>query len=209
MLKMTDRAGLDYFQLLTKSRHLDTTSLPELRLALLADVSTQHLAVLLKVLFAENGLKARIYEAGYDTVELEAFDARSGLYAFDPQVVVILQSTAKLAAAYYGQEGDRQGFASARARSTEAVWHAVLAGTHAHVVQSTLVLPSDRPFGHYGRKVADCLQSVVTEIDREIGLRARAVPGVLVLDLDELAGWIGRPSGSRMGPFVGTFSPWK
>jgi FkbH-like protein len=187
-----DRSELDYFQLVKKARRLQPVNGQRVRLALLADVSTQHLVPLLRVLFASNGVDAEIYEGAYGAVELEAYDAGSGLYAFQPQAVVILQSTGKLAAAYHDYPDDRGGFVKARAARSEAVWRAILERTGAHVVQSTFVLPLERPYGSFGLKVADTLQGAARELNRELALRAREVPGVLLCDLDDLAGWIGR-----------------
>ena len=100
MLK-PNRAGLDYYELVRKAKRLPGGNGPKLRVALLADVSTQHLVPLLRALFADNGFDAEIYEAGFDTVQLEAFNPQSGLYTFAPQVVVVLQSVMKLKQLYY------------------------------------------------------------------------------------------------------------
>jgi FkbH-like protein len=187
-----DRNGLDYFQLAKRSRRLETTGLPRLRIALLADVSTQHLAPILRTLFADGGVGLDLYEAPYDTIATEIFDPASGLYAFEPQVVVVLQSSARLTAAYYQLDGDRSGFVDERLRTTTAAWSAVLERTRAHLVQSTYVLPCDRAHGSFGAQVPGALQTVVRELNRELCARARTMPGVRILDLDELAGWVGR-----------------
>ena len=130
MLK-PDRSELDYFQLVKRARRLEPGDGRKLRLALLADVSTQHLVPLLRVLFAGNGLNVEIYEGAYDAVELEALDPGSGLYRAAPEVVVILQSTWKLAAAYHDYPDDRSGFVKARATRSETVWRTILERTGA------------------------------------------------------------------------------
>lgn len=191
MLK-NDRSELNYSQLVKKARRLVPGQGQKLKVALLADVSTQHLVPLLRALFASNGVEAQVYEAGYDTVELEAYNPASGLYAFEPQLVVILQSLAKLKAAYYDFPGDRATFSQVQAEKAEAVWKAIQSRTRAQVVQSTFVLPYERPFGNYGLKVADTLQGAVSELNRELCLRARSFPSVVINDVDHLAGWVGR-----------------
>jgi FkbH-like protein len=189
-----DRSELDYFSLVKKARTLKPGAGQPLRVALLADVSTQHLAPILRALFASHGVDAEVYEGGYDAVELEAFNPASGLYASQPQVVVVLQSTQKLKAAWYDFAGERAAFARARASACEEVWKAILGRTRAHVVQSTFVLPCERPFGNFGLTVTDTLQNAVRELNRELALRACQVPGVLLVDVDQLASWIGRRS---------------
>jgi FkbH-like protein len=187
-----DRSELDYFELVRKAKQLSPPQGPRLKVALLGDVSTQHLVPLLRVLFASNGMDSEIYEAGFDTVEMEALDPASGLYAFGPDVVVILQSIAKLKSGYYESTADRANFARAKAARIEEVWRAIRARIGAPIVQSTFVLPYDRHFGNYGGAVADTLQGAVSDLNREIYLRARENPGVLVNDVDYLAAWVGR-----------------
>lgn len=191
MLK-NDRSDLDYFQLLRKSRDdAPRVGLP-LRVALLADVSTQHLVPILRTLFAGNGIDAEIYEADYDLIEIEAYNPGSGLYGFAPQLVVILQSVQKLKTAFYAFSGDRAQFAQARANTLEEVWHAILGRTNTRIVQSTFVLPCERPFGNFGLKMPDTLYGAVSELNREICVRARSCPSVLINDVDYLAAWTGR-----------------
>ena len=191
MLK-PDRSELDYFELVKKAKLLAPSAGKSLKLALLADVSTQHLVPLLRALFASNGMQVEIYEAGFDTVELEVLDPASGLYAFGADVVVILQSTVWLKYKYFNASGDRSAFARDRASRIEDVWKTIRAHSGAHIVQSTFVLPYERPFGNYGTEVPDTIVAVVSEVNREICLRAKENAGVLVNDLDYLAGWVGR-----------------
>src|ERR1700679_1844473 len=93
---------LDYLALVNEARAL---ALPPgaktVRLALLADFSTQTMPALLRALFARNGVVVEIYEAGYDSIDTEILDPGSGLHAFGPRFVVILVATEKLKARLY------------------------------------------------------------------------------------------------------------
>jgi FkbH-like protein len=191
MLK-NDKSELNYAQLVKKARRLDTASYGKLKVALLADVSTQHLTPLLRVLFASHGVDAQIYEAGYDTVEVEALNPGSNLYAFEPQVIVILRSIMRLKGCFYHASGNRGSFMQAQADGIEAVWSAIRTRTPAVILQSTFVLPYERPFGNFGRLVDDDLGGAVGELNREICLRARRHASVFINDVDYIAGWVGR-----------------
>jgi FkbH-like protein len=191
-LLKNDRTELDYSRLVKRARLLPQRGGAGLKVALLADVSTQHLAPLLKVLFHDNSIEAELYEAGYDTVELEAFDPSSALYAFEPDLVVIIQSIWKLKSAYYEFNGGDTDFSSAHADKAVAVWRAIQSRIPAQVIQSTYVVPYERPFGSYGLKVPDTLQGAVKELNRELGIRAQSLPSVFLNDVDYLAAWVGR-----------------
>src|SRR4051812_30601073 len=140
MLK-NDRSELDYSQLAKKAKRLGSVSAPRLKVALVADVSTQHLTPLLRVLFASHNVDANIYEAGYDTVELETLNPDSYLYGFKPDVIVILQSIMKLKEGLYHAIGSRGSFIQARADSIHAIWKAIRNQSQAVILQSTFVLP--------------------------------------------------------------------
>ena len=191
MLKLSPE-GLDYFALSRRARRLVLPETRELRVALLGDVSTQPLVPLLEVLIADRGFRPRICEAGFDTVELEALNPDAALYAFDPALIVILQGAGKLTSLWYDYPGDRSHFARDRASIIEATWKAIRLRSGAPIVQSTFVLPYERPFGNYGLLVPDTLHGVVAELNHEIRVRAMAHHGVLLNDVDYLAAWIGR-----------------
>src|SRR4051812_5479739 len=132
-----DRSELDYNRLTKRAKRLGSISAPPIKLALLADVSTQHLVPLLRVLLADHNVDAKIYEAGYDTVELEALNPNSGLYAFNPEVIVILQSIMKLKDRLYAALGSRTSFIQAHADRIHAVWNAIRNRSQAIILQST------------------------------------------------------------------------
>src|SRR5580698_5399872 len=104
MLK-NDRSELNYSALLKTARRQAPATGQSVRVALLSDASTQHIVPLLKALFAGNGFDAEIYEAGYDAIQLEAYNPGSDLYAFQPRIVAILQSTVKTKEKFYGFAG--------------------------------------------------------------------------------------------------------
>jgi FkbH-like protein len=189
---MTQSPDLDYYELIKQAKHLGPSTGQALKLALLADVSTQHLIPILKVLFARAGISVDIYEAGFDTVQLEAYNPASSLYSFQPHIVVILQSVIALRARYYQFGGEADGFIRREVDGMTRVWEAVQSHLPVPIVQSTFVLPYERPFGNFGVKVAGTLMGVTGEINRELCLRARSFASVFVNDVDFLAGWVGR-----------------
>jgi FkbH-like protein len=188
----SDRSELDYFTLSKRAKKAAAPGLRPLRVAVLGDAATQHLIALMRALFVSNGFDAAVYEAGFDTVETESLDPASGLHAFSADVIVILQSVGKLRSSYYEFPDDRSQFASSRAAQIEEVWKALRKQTNAPIIQSTYVLPYERPFGNYGFAVPDTFYGAASELNREIALRARETAGVLINDVDNIAAWVGR-----------------
>jgi FkbH-like protein len=190
MLK-NDRSGLDYSVLTKKAKRLVPGHGDKLKLALLADVSTQHLIPVLRVLFADAGIEVETYEADYDTIQLQAYNPDSQLYSFQPQIVVILQSLMKLKGKFYDFPGDRSTFSRVQADSIEGLWGIIQSRSQASIIQSNFAVPYERPFGNFGRKVTGNLQDAVRELNRELGLRAKLQPGVFINDIDHIAAWVG------------------
>jgi FkbH-like protein len=183
---------LDYFALSKEAKALKISSAAKvIRIALLADCATQHLATIMRAIAARNGVQAELYEGNYDGVDLEILDPNSALYAFAPQYVVILLSSEKLKARLYAS-GDRRTFADETVGRLENLWGAFRAHSQATIVQSTFVLPSERAFGNYELKVADSVGSIFTEINYRLAVKARETKNVLLNDVDFLAAAIGR-----------------
>jgi FkbH-like protein len=191
MLK-DDTSELDYYALIKKAKRMQGGTGQKVKDALLADVSTQHLVPLLKVLFASSGFDADIYEAGFDTIQLEALNPASELYTFQPQLVVIVQSIHKMRNLYYDFAGERSGFAQFQADAIESVWRAIQERLHIPIIQSTFAVPNERPFGNFSQKVAGSLQGSIIDLNRQIFQRAQRYPSVFVNDVDNIAAWVGR-----------------
>ena len=100
--------SLDYFALAKEAKGLKTPEAAKvIRIALLADCATQHLATIMRAIAARNNVRAELYEGNYDGVDLEILDPNSELYAFTPQYVVVLLSSEKLKARLYASNDRR------------------------------------------------------------------------------------------------------
>jgi FkbH-like protein len=161
------------------------------KVAILADCAVQQLTTLLKTLAARNEVALEVYEGGYDSIDLEILNPESGLYAFDPQYLIVLMSGEKLKNRLYDST-DRMVFAVDTIGRIESLWDAFGAHSGATIVQSTFVLPSERAFGNYELKAADSVGAIFTEINYQMAARARSAKNVLLNDVDFLAASIGR-----------------
>lgn len=70
--------------------------LPKLKVALLGDTATQLLAIALRGEGISRGYNFELYEADYNQIELLVYDQSSDLYEFNPDYVIVFQSTQKL-----------------------------------------------------------------------------------------------------------------
>ncbi len=74
---------------LTKNCKRDMLHLPKLRLALLGDCATQHLATALKGYAYTQNLALHVLDADYNQILSQVMDADSEMYQFKPDFVLI------------------------------------------------------------------------------------------------------------------------
>jgi FkbH-like protein len=185
--------ALDYQRLLKVAKRQNLpNSAAVIRLALLADCATQQLALLLKALLGEAGLRAEIYQGAFDAIEIESCAPDSSLYQFRPDAVIILNCAQALRAAYATQLHEHDAFAAQRLERILRTWDAIEARSPATIVQSTFASPPDSYYGNFELKVAQSLRSTVATLNAGIVAAARERARVRIHDVDNVASWVGR-----------------
>jgi FkbH-like protein len=88
------------FNTLKKNLKRSVAGYKKLKLALLGDSATQLLALALKATAVGRELDLELFEADFDQIERQIFDAGSELYNFKPDFILIFKSAHKLLNAY-------------------------------------------------------------------------------------------------------------
>lgn len=188
-----DTSHLDYRALVRESKRIELPEgAPVLRLAVMSDAAVQHLVPLLKALFARRGVRAEIYLAEFDAIELEIYNPESELYRFGADAVVLLNCLNGLRLKFNNDADDRATFAERSAQRMAGLWDALHDRSPAIVVQSNFPLPYERTFGNFDHKVAEAFYPTVQRLNARIAELARERPHVLVNDVEGLASYVGR-----------------
>jgi FkbH-like protein len=190
-MSSTER-NLDYAALLAESRRLDLTGVTKIKIALLSDAATQRFVPILRALFARQGVDADIYEGPFDAIELEVYDPDSGLYQFQPQVVVLLNSVQALRSTFLRPGTDTATFVDATSHRITRIWDAIQANIPATILQSNFVLSYERFFGNFDQKVPQSLYATVAALNFRIAENSRTRGSVLLCDVESVASWLGR-----------------
>jgi FkbH-like protein len=190
----TTESNLGYAELLAESRRPDSTGRgkSKIKVALLSDAATQRLVPILRALFARQGVDAEIYEGPFDAIELEVYDRNSGLYKFQPQVVVLLNCVQALRAVFLRPETKAASFVDATSKRIARIWEAIQNNIPATIIQSNFVLPYERFFGNFDQKVPESLSATVAAVNSRIAQEARSRGSVLLCDVESVASWLGR-----------------
>jgi predicted enzyme involved in methoxymalonyl-ACP biosynthesis len=192
-VERNDGPAFDYFKLIKEVKRLGEAKANlerKVRFAFLADCATQHLSMLVQVVGAQRGLDIQVREAEYDTIEREVFNPSSALYAFDPDFIVIVKSTEKLKTKFYG--APHREAADDVVKHLSSIWTAIKSHSRATIIQSTFVLPLERPFGNFGRKLPTALDQFFADVNNKLAECAREERQVLLNDVDHLAATVGR-----------------
>jgi FkbH-like protein len=186
-------AQLDYQRLVKAGRRLNLgESAAAVKLAILADCATQKLAILLKALLGEAGLRAEIYEGAFDAIELETCAPESGLYRFGPDAVIVLNSAQAFRSSHSRQAVDAVTFVKDYEDRIIGAWDAIQRRCNATILQSTLAIPGESHFGNFELKVPTSLRSSAIALNAGLVGAARARAGVLIHDVEAVASWVGR-----------------
>ena len=119
------------FQELKRNCKKETASLPVIKVALVGDTATQLLSTAIRGTGIDRGFHIDLFEAEYNQVEQQFMDPGSDLHAFDPEFIVVFQSTHKWAEkhALTGNEGkvsladERLDFVRTICASSRAIAH--------------------------------------------------------------------------------------
>lgn len=143
------------FNELKKSLKKDSSALPVLKLALLADSASQFFAQALKASGIESGYRFDLFEADYDQIEMQIFDRESELYRSNPDFIILFYSAPKLQQQFYKTPADeRNRFAENQLRKIQQLSEAISAASSASIICLNLPLTDDSVFGNYANKTA-------------------------------------------------------
>ncbi|GAA4278942.1 HAD-IIIC family phosphatase [Aquimarina mytili] len=98
---------LSFRELQKEAKKVDTNA-REIKVAVLGNHTTTFFSKALKNQLTVAGFETQIYESDYDQIDITIIDAQSGLYEFDPEVIVIFESALKLKDKFYALD-DNQG----------------------------------------------------------------------------------------------------
>ncbi|HXL56873.1 MAG TPA: hypothetical protein VN958_11480, partial [Chitinophagaceae bacterium] len=84
------------FSELKKNLKKDFSNLRSIKVALLGDTATQFLTQALRGSGFDRGFDLQIFEADFNQIERQVFDPTSELYEFNPEIILVFQSSHKL-----------------------------------------------------------------------------------------------------------------
>ncbi len=186
---------LNYLQLIKEFRKIKDNfqGYPEVKIAILGDNSTQQLTQVLKAYLHRNKIFVRVYEADFDVLDQEIYDAGSGFYQFAPEYVVLFTSVQRLREDFYrGGQGDVEGFKEKALGRLKSFWDKINQNISCRIIQNIYVVPTERILGNYTAKLNDAFSNIVQSLNQQLKEEAKDRNNIFLNDMEYLASWIGK-----------------
>lgn len=199
---------LEFTRLKNNSKK-STEGFAALRLAVLCDYASQHLAMALKGCGVDRRFAFDVYEAGYDQIEQLIFDAASALYVSSPDTVLLSKSSYKLLEAFYATPvEERVGFAERTALHLQTLLSNLQQRTTATVILTNFIELNDAVFGHYAAKVSVSFLYQVRKLNLLLMEAAQTTTGLFIADVQALAAESGLTSAVDQKTLLKADLPW-
>ncbi len=193
------------FSQLRKNLKNDFSNLKPVKIALLGDTATQFLSVALRGAGFDLGFDLQIWEADFDQVEWQIFDPASEFYQFNPEVVVIFQSSHRLLQKYNKLKPEEySSLAQNELQLIESLQTAVNAKLNSKIIYYNYAEIDDAIFGNYANKIASSFIFQVRKLNYELMLYAEKLPGFYICDLSSIQNNIGKATIFRPAMYINT-----
>ena len=186
-------ADLSYIKLMALGREMPSEPTRAHRVAVLGYCTTEYYAAVLRGLGKAIGFPIVTYEPEYNTVHQTVLDRNSGLYAFEPDFVVLVTAVQAVRNVLLSADpSDRSEVAERELRSLVSVIDQLARMPGVSVVVNEFVEPYERPWGNFSQRVQGSLGSIVRRMNEQLREVAGELPNVHTVDLNHIASWRGK-----------------
>ena len=142
------------FKELKNNLKKDCSGFKIIKIAILGDSATQLLVQAIKGYGYTEKINFEIYEAYYRQIEQEIINLDSKLYEFDPEFIIIFESTEKLINDFYKLDKvNQKNYADIQIERIKNLWNIVNSKLNCKIINFNYVEIDDNVFGNYGNKV--------------------------------------------------------
>jgi FkbH-like protein len=142
------------FKALKKNLKKDFNNFKIVKIAILGDSATQLLVQAIKGYAYEARMRFECFEADFDQIERQIFDPSSDLYKFNPEHVLIFQSTQKIINKFYSSDEEgKEHFSEKLIAKTKEICNALNSRLSCKIILSNLSEVDDNVFGNYFNKI--------------------------------------------------------
>lgn len=167
-------------------------SLVTKRIGILSSTTTHHLVTILKLFLFQRGIRPLLYEGEYDGIGMELMNPDSGIFAFNPELVLLLtyHTDIKEYPDLFSSDDEIAAWVEMRVHYYRGLWNLARGMSGRQVFQTLFVPPLERQLGNlegnYSFSRSNCLRALNRELIRQ------KPPYVTFLDFDYIASALGK-----------------
>jgi len=193
------------FSQLKKNLKQDFTGLKTIKVALLGDTATQFLVQALRATGYEAGYNLQIWEADFNQIERQVFDPSSELFEFNPELVILFQSSHKLLAKYNKSKPEYyQLLADNRLEEINSIVSAINNQLNAKIIYYNYAEINDSVFGNYANKIELSFQFQLRKLNFELMKLSTQLTNLYVCDLSSLQNQLSKSVSFQTSVYINT-----
>jgi HAD superfamily phosphatase (TIGR01681 family) len=160
---------LKSFNVLKKILKKDFSGFKKIKIALLGDSSTQLMAQCIKAYGYEEQINFDLYESDYNQIEQQIVDSSSELYQFQPEFIVIFQSTKRPAKNFYKKNSiQKKSFAQEKVTEVSDFYSTLTSNLKAKIIYFNFQEINDNVFGNFSNKTEQSFLYQLRKINFEL-----------------------------------------
>jgi len=164
-----------------------------IRIAILGDSVTQLLVQAIKGYGYNEKINFAIYEANYQQIERQIVNFNSHLYKFNPEYIIIFESTEKLMNDFYkSNKNYKKNFADIQVERVKNFWNIVNSKLNCKIINFNYVEIDDNVFGNYGNKVETAFIYQIRKFNLKLMETVRGYKNIFINDVCALQNIYGR-----------------
>ena len=179
---------LNFLQLKKAAKKVETA--PELKIILMGDCATQHLATAIRGCFAVNNIGAQVVDVDYNLIDAQVLDEQSELYEENPDFVLLFMCSEKLEEAF-SICAEKTAFAEQMCKKIRGYWERINTQLKANILQFTFVERENYVFGNYSLKTQESFLFQVKKLNYLLAAETQSVKNAFLIDLNNIRAEIG------------------
>lgn len=176
------------FRTLQKEAKKITSNQREIKIAVLGNHTTTFFTKALKNQLTVSGFDAQVFESDYDQIDMTIIDSESQLYQFEPEIVVIFESSLKLRDTFYALE-DNQSRSRFHKEINQSIQNraALLRtnGSKAKIVYFSYELIDDQLYGNLFSKISHSFYNQLWKINHDLLTTAEEEQDFYVFEINK------------------------
>ncbi|MBK9356507.1 MAG: HAD family hydrolase [Bacteroidales bacterium] len=193
------------FTQLIKNLKKDFSKLKSIKIAVLGDSATQFLTQALRGTGYDYGFDLQVWEADFNQVERQVFDTNSELFAYEPEIVIIFQSSHKLLAKYNKlKPGEYGSLADSQMALIDGIVSSIGSKLNAKIIYYNYSEIDDSVFGNYANKIESSFLFQLRKLNFELMQYSLSHAGFYLCEVSSIQNLVGKSVYFQTSVYINT-----